>query len=138
MLNSTSDRRITFTPGDLSRITAVGRILRKTKLDELPQLYNILKGEMSLVGPRPEVEKWVDTYPKIWEYVLRVRPGLTDNASIEFRDEEKILALSENPEKTYKEQILPRKLELYVNYVDNHSFTGDIKLILKTLYLLFL
>jgi lipopolysaccharide/colanic/teichoic acid biosynthesis glycosyltransferase len=126
-----------FEPGDKSRITAVGKILRKTKLDELPQLMNILMGEMSLVGPRPEVEKWVNIYPDRWKVVLSVKPGMTDNASILFRSEESILAGSEDPVMTYQEEILPRKLDLYEDYVRNRSFWGDLRLIFKTLIYLF-
>jgi len=122
-----------FEPGNTSRITKFGRFLRRTKLDELPQLYNVLKGEMSLVGPRPEVEKWINVYPERWKRVLSVKPGLTDNASIEYLNEESLLAGSENPEKSYKEIILPRKLELYKDYVENSSFYNDLKIICKTL-----
>ncbi|TAJ12117.1 sugar transferase [Marinilabiliaceae bacterium JC017] len=123
-----------FDVGDSSRVTGIGSILRKLKLDELPQLFNVLKGEMSLVGPRPEVEKWVAVYPERWEKVLSVVPGITDNASIEFRREEDLLSLSDQPEKTYKEVVLPQKLQYYEDYVDNQSFGGDIKLIFKTIY----
>jgi lipopolysaccharide/colanic/teichoic acid biosynthesis glycosyltransferase len=123
-----------FELGNISRITSVGRLLRKTKLDELPQLINVLKGEMSIVGPRPEVEKWVSVYPERWQKVLSVKPGITDNASILFRSEESILAKSDNPELTYKEIILPKKLEFYEDYVVNHSFFGDLKLIFKTIF----
>lgn len=130
------DNHPSFEPGNTSRVTAVGRFLRKTKLDELPQLWNVVKGDMSLVGPRPEVRKWVDVYPFRWAKVLSVRPGITDVASIVFRHEETILAASENPELTYKDIILPHKLELYEKYVDSHSFAGDLLLILKTLYTL--
>jgi len=123
-----------FEPGDTSRVTTIGKFLRKTKLDELPQLLNVLFGQMSLVGPRPEVEKWVKAYPERWEKILLVRPGITDNASIEFRNEEEILSGSEDPELTYKDIILPRKLELYEKYVSGHSFTNDIILIFKTVH----
>lgn len=122
-----------FDAGDTSRITSLGKILRKTKLDELPQLFNVLKGDMSLVGPRPEVKKWTEVYPEKWEIVHRVKPGITDNASIIFRNEEEILSSSNNPEETYRNEILPKKLDLYINYVNKHSFFGDIVIILKTL-----
>ena len=102
-----------FDVGSSVRVTKVGKILRKTKLDELPQLWNVLKGNMSLVGPRPEVRKWVEVYPERWSFVHQVRPGITDPASIKFRNEEEILAKSVNPEKTYKEEILPLKLSFY-------------------------
>ena len=122
-----------FGAGDTSRITSLGRFLRKTKLDELPQLFNVLKGDMSLVGPRPEVKKWTNVYPEMWKTVLTVRPGLTDNASIRFRNEEELLARSSSPDETYREEILPKKLALYIDYVNNRSFSGDIKILLKTI-----
>lgn len=126
-----------FEPGDSSRITPPGRILRKTKLDELPQLFNVLIGNMSLVGPRPEVQKWVDAFPSKWKKIHTMRPGITDNASVCFRHEERLLAESSDPERLYREVILPRKLELYDKYVDNHTFFNDIKLILQTIYIVF-
>ena len=123
-----------FDAGDPSRITALGKVLRKTKLDEIPQLINVLKGEMSLVGPRPEVKKWTAAYPEQWAIVHQVLPGITDNASIEFRNEEELLAQSSNPEETYKNIILPRKLELYIDYVNHHSLGGDLMIILRTIH----
>lgn len=122
-----------FDAGDNSRITPLGRFLRKTKLDEIPQLMNVLVGDMSIVGPRPEVKQWTEVYPEKWKIVHSVKPGITDNASIEFRNEEELLAKSEDPIRTYKEVILPQKLDLYINYVHKHSFWGDIKIILKTI-----
>jgi|ERR1035437_2422643 lipopolysaccharide/colanic/teichoic acid biosynthesis glycosyltransferase len=127
-----------FEPGNLSRITSFGSFLRRSKLDELPQLFNVFLGNMSLVGPRPEVEKWVVVYPERWGKVFSVKPGMTDKASIIFWNEESILVRSENPEKMYEETILPRKLELYEDYVANNSFFGDLKLIFKTLICIFL
>jgi lipopolysaccharide/colanic/teichoic acid biosynthesis glycosyltransferase len=126
-----------FEPGNTSRITRVGKIIRKTKLDELPQLINVLRGEMSLVGPRPEIKKWVDAYPEKWKLILSIKPGITDNASLAFRNEESLLAESMDPEATYREIILPEKLELYEQYTLNHTFTGDLKLIMKTLITIF-
>jgi lipopolysaccharide/colanic/teichoic acid biosynthesis glycosyltransferase len=111
----------------------VGKVLRRTKLDELPQLFNVLKGDMSIVGPRPEVERWVAVYPERWINVLKVKPGMTDNASIEYRDEEELLSQSPDPEKTYRDVILPRKLDLYIDYINNNTFREDIKIILRTL-----
>lgn len=119
--------------GDYKRVTRLGKILRRTKIDELPQLINILRGEMSVVGPRPEVRKWTSVYPDLWAVVHSVKPGITDSASVEFVNEEKILAASPDPERTYREEILPRKLELYVSYVNNHSLAGDIRIILHTI-----
>ena len=122
-----------FDAGNASRITSIGRFLRKTKLDELPQLWNVLTGDMALVGPRPEVRKWVEVYPDRWAKVLTVRPGITDPASIVYRNEEEILAGSTDPERTYREEILPHKLSLYEAYVHTRSFLGDIGIIFKTL-----
>lgn len=121
-----------FEPGNAQRVTRVGRLLRATKFDELPQLINVLKGDMSLVGPRPEVRKWVDAYPERWAKVLTVRPGITDPASIVYRDEETILAASADPERTYRDEILPRKLAMYEKYVDEHGFWGDMKILIDT------
>lgn len=128
-----SDKPINFEPGNKSRITRFGKILRKTKLDELPQLLNVIKGDMSLVGPRPEVKEWTLIYPELWEIVHSVKPGITDSASLIFRNEEEILANSSNPYETYKNEILPKKLELYLSYVKNRSFLSDILIIFKTL-----
>jgi len=123
-----------FDAGDQSRVTRIGRVLRKTKLDELPQLINVLCGDMSFVGPRPEVKKWIDVYPQQWAFVLTVKPGITDNASILFRNEEEILSRTANPEFYYKEIILPQKLGIYSEYVNNRSFIGDLEIIVKTIY----
>ena len=127
-----SDYEGTFDPGNSEDITPIGRFLRKTKCDELPQLVNVLKGEMSMVGPRPEVEKWVSLYPERWKRILTLSPGITDNASIMFRIEESLLSGSEDPEKMYREIILPKKLDLYEEYLSEHSLLGDLKLIWKT------
>jgi len=121
-----------FEAGGSARVTRVGKMLRKTKLDELPQLWNVLVGDMSLVGPRPEVRKWVEAYPDRWAKVLSVRPGITDPASIEFRNEEELLAAAPDPEAYYHDVILPRKLDLYEQYVDSHTFWGDIVIIFRT------
>jgi len=129
------DDTVSLDLGDTSRVTRIGKWLRKTKIDELPQLWNVLKGDMSLVGPRPEVQKWVDANPGRWKVILSLRPGITDNASIEFRNEEAYLAASSDAEATYREEIVPKKLALYEDYVHNHSFWGDIRIILKTLAL---
>jgi len=125
-----------FQPGNVSRVTSVGRFFRKSKLDELPQLINVLIGDMSMVGPRPEVANWVAVYPDAWDIILTVRPGITDNASIIFQDEESILAEVDDPEQVYRQVILPRKLELYIDYVGNHSLFGDLMIILRTLKVL--
>jgi lipopolysaccharide/colanic/teichoic acid biosynthesis glycosyltransferase len=124
----------TFEAGNTSRVTRIGKLLRKTKLDELPQLINVLKGDMSLVGPRPEVKKWVDAFPQQWSYVLTVKPGITDNAAILFRNEEELLAKMVNPEVYYEQIILPKKLGIYCDYIKNQSFVGDLEIIIKTIY----
>ena len=125
----------TFDAGDTSRITKIGAFLRKTKLDELPQLWNVFIGDMSLVGPRPEVRKWVDAYPERWAKVLTVKPGITDPASIFYRNEEELLAQADDPVACYRDQILPHKLDLYEEYVRTRTFWGDIFLIFKTIML---
>ena len=129
-MNSCSEN---FDAGDRSRITRFGKLLRRAKLDELPQLINVIKGEMSIVGPRPEVKKWTEVYPEKWAIVLTVRPGITDNASILFRNEEEILNKSINPEETYRNEILPKKLDLYIDYVNNNNFSRDIIIIFQTI-----
>jgi lipopolysaccharide/colanic/teichoic acid biosynthesis glycosyltransferase len=121
------------TSGDDPRITKVGKIIRKTKIDELPQLLNVLKGDMSLVGPRPEVMKFVEQKREAYKKVLSVKPGITDNAAIEFLDEETIMEQYKDKEKAYIDIVLPQKIELYYTYIDTISFINDIKLILQTL-----
>lgn len=112
---------------------ASGRFLRKTKLDELPQLWNVLRGDMSLVGPRPELEKYVALYSQAErEEVLSVRPGMTDRASLQFSDEQSLLGAGEDPEEIYARHILPAKIALYRDYVRNHTIWIDIGLILRT------
>ncbi|HNY45223.1 MAG: sugar transferase [Bacteroidota bacterium] len=115
-----------------SRITKIGVFLRKYKIDELPQLINVLIGNMSFVGPRPEVRKYVDLYNSEQKKVLTVKPGITDYASIEYSNENELLARSENPEKTYIEEIMPAKLELNLKYIKEASLLTDIKIIFKT------
>jgi lipopolysaccharide/colanic/teichoic acid biosynthesis glycosyltransferase len=110
--------------GHDSRITKTGFFIRKYKLDELPQLWNVLKGDMSLVGPRPEVRKYVDLYTPEQRVVLRVRPGITDYASIEYADENEILGKADDPERTYIEQIMPEKIRYNLKYI-NHPTVGE-------------
>ena len=124
------------TSGDDPRITKVGKIIRKTKIDELPQLLNVLKGDMSLVGPRPEVMKFVEEKKEAYQKVLSVRPGITDNAAIEFRNEETMMEQYEDKEKAYIDIILPKKITLYNEYIENISLMYDMQLILKTLKVL--
>jgi len=123
-----------ITVGADARITRVGHFLRGSKLDELPQLIDVWLGRMSLVGPRPEVPRYVAHYPaKLREKVLSVRPGITDIASIEYRDESRVLAQARDPEYAYIHEVLPHKLALAASYVDQASVWTDIKLILRTL-----
>jgi len=128
-----SENKLSITKTGDSRITRSGKLLRKLKLDELPQFVNVILGQMSIVGPRPEVIKYVDLYPKdLREKILSIRPGITDNAAITFRNEGDLLAAADDPEKEYIENILPIKLALYEKYVDERSFSGDFMLIIKT------
>ena len=120
-----------------NRITKVGYFLRKFKMDEVPQLFNVLIGDMSVVGPRPEVRKYVELYDVNQKKVLTVRPGITDYASLYYFKENEILAKSNNPEQTYIEEVMPEKLKLNLDYVENHSFMGDCKIILKTIFRIF-
>lgn len=123
-----------LTVGADKRVTGAGRILRKTKMDELPQLFDVLFGDMSLVGPRPEVPHYVAHYPaEIKDLVLSVRPGITDWASIKMIDENEILGKAVDPEKAYIEQVLPEKLAYCVAYVQTYTLWGDIRIILATL-----
>jgi lipopolysaccharide/colanic/teichoic acid biosynthesis glycosyltransferase len=126
-----------ITIGADPRITRVGELLRRTKLDELAQLIDVFVGRMSLVGPRPEVPRYVALYPKqLRDKVLSVRPGITDPASLAYRDESAQLARAVNPEREYVEVLLPAKLQLSVRYVEEASFTGDLRLIAATLHAL--
>ncbi len=126
-----------ITVGADKRITRVGAFLRKTKLDELPQLFNVLVGDMSFVGPRPEVPKYVALYTDAQRVVLQVRPGITDIASIEYRKESELLAKSADPERTYIEEIMPEKLRLNMVYLQRITIANDLKIILKTLAKIF-
>jgi lipopolysaccharide/colanic/teichoic acid biosynthesis glycosyltransferase len=119
-----------LTVGDDPRITRAGAWIRKYKIDEFPQFVNVVLGDMSLVGPRPEVPRYVNLYPTaVRDLVLSVRPGITDTASIAYRDESEILRRSADPERTYVEQVLPAKLELSQRYVREHSLAGDLAII---------
>lgn len=132
-VNSESVGRLTV--GNDSRVTRSGHFLRKSKIDELPQLIDVVVGNMSLVGPRPEVQEFIDCYPsEVRRVVLSVRPGITDLASIEMVDENEILAKYTDSRKAYIEQILPIKQQYYVDYVRNNSLFEDINIIFKTIY----
>ena len=135
--NSESGGRLTV--GADSRVTAIGRLLRKYKMDELPQLINVLVGQMSMVGPRPEVPEYIAYYSDAdRDVVLSAKPGITDNAAIEFRNEQALLAGSPDAERTYIEEILPRKVALYREYVSNITVRGDLVLLFRTAWLLWI
>lgn len=122
-----------ITPANDPRITRVGRVLRRLKLDELPQLLNVARGEMSFVGPRPEVAEYVEMFKADYAEILSIRPGLTDPASLEFVDEARILAAASDPEREYVSAILPRKLDLARRYVRERSLARDLRLIFATI-----
>ena len=128
-----SDKYSQITVGKDGRITKLGSFLRKYKLDEIPQLINVLIGDMSLVGPRPEVPKYIALYTDEQKEILKVRAGITDYASIEFSDENDLLASEEEPEKAYIEKIMPKKIELNKKYLSEISILTDIKIILLTI-----
>ena len=128
-----SDRRGLITVGDHDpRVTRAGYYIRKYKIDELPQLINVLIGDMSFVGPRPEVRKYVNLYTDEQCQVLTLRPGITDAASIKYRDENEILAAQPNPDQYYTDVIMPDKLRHNLEYLHHHSLLGDIRLIVQT------
>ncbi|MBK9590719.1 MAG: sugar transferase [Crocinitomicaceae bacterium] len=132
-----ADKQGLITVGNDNRVTRSGRFIRKTKIDEFPQLINILKGDMSVVGPRPEVPKYVALYTEDQKKVLSVRPGLTDLASLKYFDEQKLLGESDDPEKTYRNEIMPKKLELNLQYLAQQSLFLDFKLIFSTIFRIF-
>jgi lipopolysaccharide/colanic/teichoic acid biosynthesis glycosyltransferase len=133
-MSTDADKKGLLTVGNKdSRITKIGYYLRKYKLDELPQLINVLYGNMSFVGPRPEVEKYVELYNQEQLMVFNVKPGITDWASIKYVNENEILAKSSQPEKTYIEEIMPAKLKLNLEYVKHNNVFVDIKIILLTI-----
>ena len=134
MVQDAPQRGGPITVGDDPRITKIGRLLRKTKLDELPQLINVLRGDMSLVGPRPEVRCYVEMFRDDYEVILQVRPGITDLASIQYRDESTILGNASNPEAVYIESVLPEKIRLAKEYVRRQSTLLDLKIIFGTLF----
>lgn len=134
MVTDAERRGLQITVGADARVTIVGAVLRKYKLDELAQLIDVFIGEMSLVGPRPEVPRYVACYPaEAREIVLSVKPGITDRASIEYKDENEILGKATDPHKAYVDEVLPIKIGYYIDYVKNRSFYGDIKIIISTI-----
>ncbi len=132
-----SDKKGLITVGEDFRITTVGKFIRKYKIDELPQLFNVFRGDMSLVGPRPEVRKYVSLYTKEQSKVLNIKPGITDYASIFFSNENEILGKSENPEKTYIEKIMPAKIRLNMKYIKYKSLKEYFKIIFLTVLKIF-
>jgi lipopolysaccharide/colanic/teichoic acid biosynthesis glycosyltransferase len=134
MVQDAPARGASVTAGGDPRVTRVGKFLRRTKIDELLQLINVLKGDMSLVGPRPEVPKYVKLFQPDFAEILTVRPGVTDLASVKYRDEEAYLGLFGNPEEEYIRSLLPEKIELARQYVRRSSFLFDIGLILRTVW----
>ncbi|RLC24740.1 MAG: sugar transferase [Deltaproteobacteria bacterium] len=135
---SNSEKKGFLTVGNTdARITTIGRWLRRYKIDEFPQLLNILKGEMSFVGPRPEVRKYVDLYNDEQMSVLSVKQGLTDYASLEYIKENEILEQYDNPEEVYIEKIMPEKLALNIKYIKDKGFFTDLKIMLKTIQKIF-
>jgi len=137
-MTTDADKKGLLTVGNRdNRITKIGYYLRKFKIDELPQLFNVLFGQMSLVGPRPEVRKYVDLYNDTQKQVLNVKPGITDFASIQYFSENEILAKSSEPEKTYIEDVMPHKLELNLKYINQISVLTDFKIIFKTIFKIF-
>ncbi|MED9962727.1 MAG: sugar transferase [Bacteroidales bacterium] len=130
-----SDKQGLLTVGSKdSRITKAGYFIRKYKIDELPQLFNVLKGDMSFVGPRPEVRRYVDLYSKEQMKVLKVAPGITDPASIKYRNENDILSSQSNPEEYYIQHIMPDKLKINIDYINTQTFIKDIKIIFQTIF----
>lgn len=133
MVTDASRMGLSITAGDDPRITKIGRFLRKTKIDELPQIFNVLKGDMSFVGPRPEVNKYVEMFYNDYKEILKIKPGITDLASLKFRDESIILGRAKEPEKEYVCRILPEKIRLAKEYLKRSSLILDLSIIFKTL-----
>ncbi len=123
-----------ITVGEDQRITKTGRTLRKLKIDELPQLFNVLKGEMSFVGPRPEVKKYVDLYDDLQKEILKIKPGITELASLKYYNESEILGASDDPEREYIEKIMPDKIMLNLQYIKKMGFFYNIGIILRTIF----
>ena len=132
-MSNESDKNLSsFSPGERRRVTEIGSILRKYKIDEFPQFFNVLKGDISVVGPRPEVRIWVEKFPEEFAKIHTIKPGITDYASIKFRDEESILAETDDAKKEYEDTILPKKMAINIEYIDKRSFCFDFIIIIKT------
>ena len=122
-----------------ARVTGVGRFLRKTKLDELPELWNVVRGELSLVGPRAEVPKYVDLEDPLWNRVLQAKPGITDPVTLRLRNEEELIAAAGgDPEAFYREILQPLKVEGYIRYLDRRTFWGDVQVLARTVFAVFI
>ena len=132
MVADAASRGPAITIGDDPRVTRVGAFLRKTKLDELPQLVNVLRGDMSLVGPRPEVPKYVGLYGEAERRIFAVRPGITDPSSLLYRDESAVLATYPDPERAYREVVLPHKIAVSLAYADSRTVLSDVGLLVRT------
>ncbi|MCX7829471.1 MAG: sugar transferase [Acidobacteria bacterium] len=128
-INSTG---LKITSKNDERITVVGKLLRKAKFDEFPQLFNVLKGEMAIVGPRPEVKEYIDLHPEMWREILKVKPGITDPVTLKLRNEEELLSQAENPAKFYENYLAKYKAEGYLDYIKQRNWLYDIKIIFKT------
>lgn len=137
MCQGAENKGALISTSDDSRITGIGMFLRKYKIDELPQLFNVIAGEMSLVGPRPEVSKFVELFKEGFEEILKAKPGITDYASLQFKDENELLKAADNPEKKYIEDILPLKIEYCKMYLRDQNIFTDIRLIFLTLAAIF-
>ena len=133
MVMNTEVNHSLVTAANDARITPIGAWLRRYKLDELPQLFNVLKGDMSLVGPRPEVDRYIQQFKADYDVILKVRPGITDNAAIQFKNEETILQQYDDVQQGYIDDILPKKIKLYKAYIKNMTFCNDLYLIIKTI-----
>lgn len=133
MFQDAEKKGVRLTSAKDSRITTMGKILRRYKIDELPQLINVLKGEMSFVGPRPELPEYVDLFREDYKMILMVKPGITDLASIKFLDESELMKDADSAEQVYINEILPQKIELYKRYVEKRSLSFDLYLIILTL-----
>jgi len=136
MVDNADQIGTSVTTGKDPRITKVGRILRRTKLDELPQIWNVLKGDMSFVGPRPDVPEIVNSYDSKMKRILDVRPGITSNATLHLRNEEDLLSLAKRPDKAYDEFFVPAKVMLAMEHVERRSFLFDFGILIKTLWAL--
>jgi len=133
-----AERETGVTCNNDARVTRVGRLLRRTKIDELPQFINVWLGQMSIVGPRPELPRYRNVHPELWEKILSIRPGITDSAALIFFDEETRIPDDGTADEYYRREVLPKKQRLYVDYLGKRSFFYDLKIIAKTLRLVFM